>query len=222
MEWVEGEPLWLVCPGFADEFVWCEAFEGLEAFGEVVGLDEVSEVVAELVVGVVVEPPDGSVLDGAVRAFDLAIGPRMLWLGQPVIDVGEGTGVFESVSSEGLLARDHLADLGWGPGFALGIGEVDAVVGQHRMDLVGYRLDEGAQEVGCGARGCFDVQRSEGELAGAVDGDEEVELAFGGLHFGDVDMEEADGIGFESLPDRLVSLDLGESTDAMALKTAMQ
>ena len=52
MEWVEGEPLWLVCPGFADEFVWCEAFEGLEAFGEVVGLDEVSEVVAELVVGV--------------------------------------------------------------------------------------------------------------------------------------------------------------------------
>src|ERR1700722_5835399 len=165
MEWVEDEPLWLVCPGFADEFVWCEAFESLEAFGEVVGLDEVSEGVAELVVGVVVEPPDG---------------------------------------------------------FALGIGEVDAVVGQHRMDLVGYRLDEGAQEVGCGARDCFDVQRSEGELAGAVDGDEEVELAFGGLHFGDVDMEEADGIGFESLPDRLVSLDLGESTDAMALKTAMQ
>jgi hypothetical protein len=35
-----------------------------------------------------VEPPDGSVLDGAVHAFDLAIGPRMLWLGQPVIDVG--------------------------------------------------------------------------------------------------------------------------------------
>src|SRR5579862_2412301 len=96
MEWVEGEPLWLVCPGFADEFVWCEAFEGLEAFGEVVGLDEVSEVVAELFVGVVVEPPDGSVLDGAVHAFDLAMGPRMLWLGQPVIDVGEGTGVFES------------------------------------------------------------------------------------------------------------------------------
>ena len=66
------------------------------------------------------------------------------------------------------------------------------------------------------------MQLSEGELAGAVDGDEEVELAFGGLHFGDVDMEEADGIGFESLLDRLVSLDLGESTDAMALKTAMQ
>ena len=99
-----------------------------------------SEVVAELVVGVVVEPPDGGVLDGAVHAFDLAIGPRMLWLGQPVIDVGEGTGVFESVSSEGLLARDHLADLGWGPGFALGIGEVDAVVGQHRVDLVGTAL----------------------------------------------------------------------------------
>src|SRR5579862_9112123 len=91
----------------------------LRRLAEVVGLDEVSEVVAELVVGVVVEPPDGGVLDGAVHAFDLAIGPRMLWLGQPVIDVGEGTGVFESLSSEGLLARDHLADLDWGPGFAL-------------------------------------------------------------------------------------------------------
>ena len=125
--------------------------------------------VAELVVGVVVEPPDGGVLDGAVHAFDVAIGPRMLWFGRSVIYVGEGTGVFESVSSEGLLARDHLADLDWGPGFALGIGEVDAVVGQHRMDLVGYRLDEGAQEVGC-----FDVQLSKGELVGAVDGDEEV------------------------------------------------
>jgi hypothetical protein len=86
-----------------------------------------------------------SVLDGAVHALDLAIGPRMLWLGQPVVDIGEGAGVFERVCSERLLAGDHLADLGWGPGIALGVGEVDAVVGQHRMDLVGHDLNQGAQ-----------------------------------------------------------------------------
>ena len=138
--------------------------------------------------GVVVEPPHGGVLDGTVHALDLAIGPRMLWLGQPVVDIGEGAGVFERVCSERLLARDHLADLGWGPGIALGIGEVDAVIGQHRMDLVGHGLNQGAQEVGRGARRCLGVQLSEGELAGAVDSDEEVELAFGGLHLGDVDV----------------------------------
>ena len=138
--------------------------------------------------GVVVEPPHGGVLDGTVHALDLAIGPRMLWLGQPVVDIGEGAGAFERVCSERLLARDHLADLGWGPGIALGIGEVDAVIGQHRMDLVGHGLNQGAQEVGRGARRCLGVQLSEGELAGAVDSDEEVELAFGGLHLGDVDV----------------------------------
>jgi hypothetical protein len=41
----------------------------------VLAIGGAGEVVAELVVGVVVEPPDGGVLDGAVLAFDLAIGP---------------------------------------------------------------------------------------------------------------------------------------------------
>jgi hypothetical protein len=80
MEWVEDESLWLVCPGFADEFVWCEAFEGLEEFGEVVGLDEVSEVVAELVVGVVVEPPDGIAVphrSKSVRLSDMHLEARV-------------------------------------------------------------------------------------------------------------------------------------------------
>jgi hypothetical protein len=115
LERVEGESFWLRSPAFADELVGCEAFEGLDALGEVVGLDEVGEMAAELVMVVVVEPPDGGVLDGAVHALDLAVGPRMLWLGQPVVDVGEGTGVFERVCSERLLARDHLADLGLSP-----------------------------------------------------------------------------------------------------------
>jgi hypothetical protein len=43
------------------------------------------------------------------------------------------------------------------------------------------------------------MQFREGELAGAIDCDEEVELAFGGVHFGDVDVEVTDGIGLERL-----------------------
>ena len=35
----------------------------------------------------VVEAFDGRLLDGAVHSFDLAIGPRMVWLGQAVLDL---------------------------------------------------------------------------------------------------------------------------------------
>jgi hypothetical protein len=41
------------------------------------------------------------------------------------------------------------------------------------------------------------MQFDEGELRHAVDRNEHVELALGGAHLGDVDMEIADRIGFE-------------------------
>lgn len=125
---VEDESFWLCLPGFADEFVGRETFTGLEAFGEIVGLNEVGEMAAELIVGIVKEAPDGCVLDGAVHSLDLAVSPGMPWLSQSVIDVGEGAGVFKSVRSERLTFRDHLADFGGGPGFTLRIGANDGLV----------------------------------------------------------------------------------------------
>ncbi len=199
-----------------------ETFEGLEPATEVIGVDEVIEVALELTVVLIMEAPDGGVFDGAVHALDLAVRPRMLWLGQSVIDVLEGAGIFEGVGAEEFLACDHFADLGGAPGFALGVGEVGAVIGEHGMDLVGHSLDQGAQEVGCGARCCLGVQFGEGELAGAVDGDEEVEFAFSGLNFCDVDMEEADGIGFEFLLRRLLALRIRKPGDAVPLQAAVR
>ncbi len=73
LEWVCGEALWLGGPCFADELVRCEAFERLESASEVVGRDEVREVLPELVVALVVESLDGCVLDGAVHPLDLAV-----------------------------------------------------------------------------------------------------------------------------------------------------
>jgi transposase len=55
LERIEGESFGLFCPGPADVFVGRETFKGLEPLGEVVGADEVGEVAAQLVVGVVVE-----------------------------------------------------------------------------------------------------------------------------------------------------------------------
>jgi hypothetical protein len=43
-------------------------------------------VLSELIVMEVVVGADGGLLDGAVHAFDLAVGPRMAGLGQAVVD----------------------------------------------------------------------------------------------------------------------------------------
>ena len=78
LERSEFESLRLSLPGFADEFVWGEAPEGFEASGEVVGVDEVAQVDAQLVVGFVEVAFDGGVLDGAVHPLDLTVGPGCL------------------------------------------------------------------------------------------------------------------------------------------------
>lgn len=49
-----------------------------------------------------------------------------------------------------------------------------------------------------------------------------VQLAFGGAHFGDVDMEVADGVCLELLLRFLVPRHFGQSADAVALQTAVQ
>jgi hypothetical protein len=96
---------------FADEFVWGEAFEGLEASGEVVGVDEVLQVGSQLVMGLVELAFDSCVLDGAVHSFDLPIGPGMLGLGQAMIDVVLGAGVFEGVRPDGLSGVESRVDV---------------------------------------------------------------------------------------------------------------
>ena len=83
----------------------------------------------------VVEAADGGFLDGAVHAFDLAVRPGMLGLGEAMINAFKCAGVFECMRPKMLFPLDHLADLGGAPGVALGVREVDAVVGEHRVDL---------------------------------------------------------------------------------------
>jgi hypothetical protein len=55
------------------------------------------------------------------------------------------------------------------------------------------------------------VQLGKGELGGPVDGDEEVEPAFGGVHLGNVDVEVADRIGLELALAQLVAFDIGQA-----------
>jgi len=137
-----------------------------------------------------------------------------------VIDPGEA--VFDAI----LLAA-HLEHVGDEPCCgAIGVtrwqAELDAIVRQDRVDLVGHCLDESGEEGRGGDAVGLVHQPDEGELAGPVDGNEEIELSFGGLHLGDVDVEEADGIGLEFLFGRSLPLHLGQTGNPVTLQTAMQ
>lgn len=70
------------------------------------------------------------------------------------------------------------------------------------------------QEVSGDGSGGLLMQFDEGELRGAIGGDEHVQLALLGAHLGDVDVEVADRIGLELLLRRPVAFDSRQAADA--------
>ena len=82
------------------------------------------------------------------------------------------------------------------------------------MDLVRERLDHPFQECRPGGSSGRLHQRHNGEFAGSINGDIEVELAFGGLDLGDIDVEIADRICLEPLLGGLGGRDLWQPRDA--------
>ena len=133
--------------------------EGLEPACEGVGRHEVREMGAELVVAIVMEAFDRRVLDRAVHPLDLAIGPRG---GRPRKPVLDPVGLADHVEA-------HLPGTG-GVTVARLFGELDAVVGQDRMDAVGDGLRQMLQELPSGAPVGPTSHLGDGEFAGSVDG----------------------------------------------------
>lgn len=66
------------------------------------------------------------------------------------------------------------------------------------------------------------MQLGEGELARAVDGDEQVKPVLLGVHLGNVDVEKAGRIGLEAGALGLVAPGAGQPSDAVALQAAVQ
>jgi hypothetical protein len=109
---IYNESIWLRSPDFADVFVRCEAIERFKAACVIVGIKELDEICAQLVMVLVVVPFDSCVLDRAVHALDLILLPRMIWLGQAMLNAicsidhvephGPGTG---GVPVAGLLTE---------------------------------------------------------------------------------------------------------------------
>ena len=69
-----------------DELVGRESSKGLETLGEVVSHQERVEMFLQLLMGLVVVPFDGRILEGLVHALDLSIGPGMFRPGAAMFD----------------------------------------------------------------------------------------------------------------------------------------
>jgi hypothetical protein len=89
--------------------------------------------------------------------------------------------------------------------------ELDRIIHQNGVDPVGNGLDQSHEEIrGGGSPGPSD-ELDEGEFSCPINDDIEVELAFGGLHFGNIDMEVADRVGFELPLCGLVAFNVGQA-----------
>ena len=105
-----------------------QAAQIFESPTEIVGVDEVGEMLPELIVCFVVVASDCCFFQRPVHQLDLtyasfssqlcwpepqagsAVGPGVLWLGQPMIDVIDGAGILESVSPDRLSSLEGLFD----------------------------------------------------------------------------------------------------------------
>lgn len=159
----------------------------------------------------VVKTFDRRLLDGPVHPLDLTVGPWVVRFGEPVLDV---VGLADHVEA-------HLAGPG-GVSVTGLLGELNAIVRQNGVDAVGYGFQQVLEELPCcPAVGLVDQLRDR-ELARAIDADEQVQFALGGLHLGDIDVEEANWVALEALSLRLVALDVRQAGDAVPLEATMQ
>jgi hypothetical protein len=123
---------------------------------------------------------------------------------------------------DAVLVADTVEDVANVPDVLLARGELHAVTGQHGMDAVRHSLDQVTQELSCLHLSGASDQADEGELAGAVDGHEQAQLALLRADLGYVEVEVANGIGLEELLRRLVAVNLGQAGDAVPLQAPVQ
>ncbi|GKY88863.1 hypothetical protein STA1M1_27320 [Sinisalibacter aestuarii] len=166
---------------------------------------------AQLIAAVVVTAFQRCVFDRAAHPLDLAIAPRMIGLGQAMFNpVGFADQIKPHLAERDAAAVPRL------------LRDLDAVIRQDRMDLVGHRFQKVLEELpSCLPIGLRD-QLGHGELAGSVNGHKETELVFFCPDLGDIDVEIADRGAFELLALGFVACDVWQTGYPMPLKTAVQ
>lgn len=133
----------------------------------------------------IVEALDGSVLDGAIHPSDLTVCPRMFPLGCAMFSVVLPAGPPQDIF--------HVGEI------LLSVRKLGTVVSDYGAHQIGDSGGEWAQEPHGDQLGGAMLQPNESQFRCAVDGDQHLEFAVGGLHFGDIAMELADRAAREPL-----------------------
>ena len=94
-------------PGVADELVGCSPSQSFQVFGEIVGGDEGQDMGLQAFQVVIMVGLHRGVLDRAIHPLGLTVGPWVVGLDQPVLDV-----VFEADAAKDLAAGGS-RDLGY-------------------------------------------------------------------------------------------------------------
>jgi hypothetical protein len=128
MAWIDCKALWVFLPAWTDVFIGGKPSKSFESFGEIVGHQEGVEVLFEVLMRLVIEFFDGGFFEGAVHALDLAIRPGMMGVGEAVLDT--------------VLLTHTRQDMLEGIVIPPAIAELNAVVRQDRVDLLGHGVDE--------------------------------------------------------------------------------
>jgi hypothetical protein len=205
---IDGKSCWLLLPALTDVLIGGESLQRFEALREIIGHRESMQMFLQVVMSLVVIHLHVGFFACAVHAFHLAIGPGMVGFGEPMVDA--------------MLMADAIEDIVEGVLIALPVGTLEIVIGQHGVDLVWHGGDQVVQEL-CGYHLVgFGMQLGIGKLAGTVDGDNQMELAFFRAYLCDVDMEVATGIGRERFLRRFIAFHIRQAADAMPLQAAMQ
>lgn len=101
-------------------------------------------------------------------------------------------------------------------------GRPDAIVGQYGVDFPAHSSDQGPGKGRAVLRFALSTSCGEGEPAGAVKGDMQMQLALCAVKFGQIKVEKAYWIGLELLSGGVIAFDIRLSTDAVSLQAPMQ
>ena len=192
---------------------------------------------AQLGMADVVERLNPHVLDRAVHAFDLAVWPRMVRLGQSVVNAVGLADIVEAdwPESDGVPVPALLGDLTAPRHCHSDQWRSNGSIGQNGVGLIGHGLEHVQQKpLGSLSISCFD-KLADGKFGSPINANEETELALGSLHLSDVasrswktnccratDVKEAYGVALEFPALGLVGLNVGQTRDSAPLQASMQ
>ena len=142
----------------------------------------------ELVVVVMVKASDGRCLDGAVHAFELAAGPRVLWFCCAVLDAERRSVIIEGVRPDRFALGEGVGNQMCGRSARARCGQIGPIIGQHDADLVRHGFSQTSEEIAGGSAQSFAVKLGEGEFSRPIGGHEEIEPAFRRQHLGNIDV----------------------------------